>query len=140
MVSIAVFFHCCFVLCPSPKTTYSTCFLLYHIARHPDVQERVFQEALKVLPNYDSDEITVDKMANQLGYSKAVLKETFRLNPVSVGVGRTTNTDLILSGYNVPNGVRFHDHHFVSPSKLFIFLYFLPDDYCDTKLHLMSFG
>lgn len=69
------------------------------------MQERVFQEALNVLPNYDSDEITADKMANQLGYSKAVLKETFRLNPVSVGVGRTTNTDLILSGYNVPKGV-----------------------------------
>lgn len=44
-------------------------------------------------------------MANQLTYSKAVLKETFRLNPVSVGVGRITNTDLILNGYNVPKGV-----------------------------------
>lgn len=58
-----------------------------------------------VLPDYDRDEITVDKMANQLSYSKAVLKETFRLNPVSVGVGRTTNTDLVLSGFNVPKGV-----------------------------------
>lgn len=79
--------------------------MLYHIARNPEVQEKVFQEALSVLPNYDSDEICAVKMANELDYSKAVLKETFRINPVSVGVGRTANTDLILSGYNVPKGV-----------------------------------
>lgn len=87
------------------QTTYSTAFLLYHVAIHPEVQERVFQEALNVLPNFDSDEITADKMANQLSYSKAVLKESLRLNPVSVGIGRITNTDLNLSGYNVPKGV-----------------------------------
>lgn len=61
---------------------------------------------MAVIPNYDADEITAEKMNNQLSYSKAVLKESFRLNPVSVGVGRTTNTDLILNGYNVPKGVR----------------------------------
>lgn len=87
------------------QTTYSTCFLLYHLARNPHVQEKVFQEAITVLPNIESDEITAEQMANQLTYSKAVLKETFRLNPVSVGVGRITNTDLILNGYNVPKGV-----------------------------------
>lgn len=42
---------------------------------------------------------------NKLTYCKAVLKETFRLNPVSVGVGRITNSDLILSGYHVPKEV-----------------------------------
>lgn len=87
------------------QTTYSTCFLLYHIARNPHVQEKVFQEAITVLPNIESDDITAEQMANQFTYSKAVLKETFRLNPVSVGVGRITNTDLILNGYNVPKGV-----------------------------------
>lgn len=58
-----------------------------------------------MLPNYDSHEITAEKLAKQLDYSRAVLKETFRLNPVSVGVGRITNTDLTLGGYNVPKGV-----------------------------------
>lgn len=87
------------------QTTYSTCFLLYHIAKNPHVQEKVFQEAITVLPELDSGEITAEQMANQLAYSKAVLKEAFRLNPVSVGVGRITNTDLILNGYNVPKEV-----------------------------------
>lgn len=75
------------------------------MARNPECQERVFQEALTVLPDYDNDELTVDKMSSELNYSRAVLKETFRLNPVSVGVGRTTNTNLVLSNYNVPKGV-----------------------------------
>lgn len=75
------------------------------MARNPQCQEKVFQEAMAVLPDYDKDELTVEKMSNQLSYSKAVLKETFRLNPVSVGVGRTSNTDLVLSGYAVPKNV-----------------------------------
>lgn len=65
----------------------------------------MFKEAKSVLPNYECDELTADKINTQLSYSKAVLKESYRLNPVSVGVGRTTNTDLILNGYNVPKGV-----------------------------------
>lgn len=87
------------------KTTYSTCFLLYHIARNKEVQEKLFEESLRVIPNYESDEITVKNLNNQLSYSRAVLKESLRLNPISVGVGRTTNTDLVLSGHNVPKGV-----------------------------------
>lgn len=38
-------------------------------------------------------------------YLKAVLKESFRLNPVSVGIGRILTEDAIFSGYNVPKGV-----------------------------------
>lgn len=67
----------------------------------------MFEEAKKILPDYDNDEITIDHMTKHLNYSRAVLKETFRMNPVSVGVGRTTNTDLILGGYNVPKGVSY---------------------------------
>lgn len=91
-----------------PQTTYSTSFLLYHIARHPHIQEKIYEEAINVLPNYDSHELTAEKLSKQLDYSRAVLKEAFRLNPVSVGVGRITNTDLTLGGYNVPKGVKLH--------------------------------
>lgn len=95
-----------FARIPFAQTTYSTCFLLYHLARHPDVQHKVYQETMDILPDYDSGEITVEHMTKHLHYSRAVLKETFRMNPVSVGVGRTTNTDLVLGGYTVPKGVR----------------------------------
>lgn len=87
------------------KTTYSTCFLLYHLARNEEAQGKVFAEALEIMPDFERDEITAEKLNSKISYSKAVLKETFRLNPVSVGVGRITNTDLVLSNYQVPKGV-----------------------------------
>lgn len=116
-----------------------------------------------MLPDYDSDEITAEKMAKNLTYSKAVLKETFRLNPVSVGVGRNLNTDLILSGYEVPKGVSVSNlnirslscckekngtNAFYSSSHSFrnctqlkvLVLFILPDDNSDAKLHFMSIG
>lgn len=89
------------------QTTYATCFVLYHIARNKEVQEKLFKEAQAILPDYEGDRITSEKLYNQATYTRAVLKESFRLNPVSVGVGRTTNTDLVLSGYQIPAGVKW---------------------------------
>ena len=52
----------------------------------------------------ESDLITPDILKEAV-YTKAVLKETFRLFPLSVGVGRILQDDIILSGYVVPKGV-----------------------------------
>lgn len=93
------------------------------MARNPHVQQQVFEEAKKILPNCDDDQIT--DMTKDLSYSRAVLKETFRMNPVSVGVGRTTNTDLILGGYNVPKGVSYTDYfEFDIVLKYFLIIFF----------------
>ena len=51
-----------------------------------------------------NDEITTE-MLKKATYTKAVLKETFRLNPISVGIGRILQCDTVLSGYQVPKGV-----------------------------------
>lgn len=95
------------------------------------------------MPNYESHEITAEKLAKQLDYSRAVLKETFRLNPVSVGVGRITNTDLTLGGYNVPKGVtdfttliqlkRFKLESFDTK-----FILFFSDNSCYTEFYFVS--
>lgn len=58
-------------------------------------------------------------MRNAL-YTKAVIKETFRMNPISVGIGRILQTDVILSGYRVPRGVILYFAYI----KLNILLYF----------------
>lgn len=89
------------------QTTYAACFVLYHIARNKEVQEKLFKEAQTILPDFENDRVTSERLYDQATYTRAVLKESFRLNPVSVGVGRTTNTDLVLSGYQVPAGVLF---------------------------------
>lgn len=76
---------------------------MYHLGRNLEKQEKLYQEAFNLLPN-KSDPITGDTL-KQANYAKAVLKETLRLNPISVGVGRILQTDVVLNGYQVPKGV-----------------------------------
>lgn len=90
--------------CVGSQTTYSSCFLLYHLARHPDVQQRVFGEACVLMPN-DNDPMDAKRMTDVASYCRAVLKESLRLNPIAIGVGRNLNNDLMLGGYRVPKGV-----------------------------------
>ena len=85
-------------------TSFSTSFALYQIARNERVQNLLYEEAMKVLPKFE-DNITPQIMNSEISYTRAVLKETFRLNPVSIGVGRILNHDTILGGYLVPKNV-----------------------------------
>ncbi|XP_071440069.1 cytochrome P450 302a1, mitochondrial-like [Hetaerina americana] len=88
--------------------TYTTAFCLYHLAINEEKQDLLYEEAVKLLP-FTADEenacslITEDTLS-QAHYVKAVLKESMRLNPVSVGVGRILPCDAVFSGYVVPKG------------------------------------
>ncbi|XP_075164365.1 cytochrome P450 302a1, mitochondrial isoform X2 [Haematobia irritans] len=82
-------------------TSYTTAFALYHISRHSEVQRRIYEEALTVLPSKDSP-LLADSLKSGIPYTRATLKEVFRLNPISVGVGRILTKNLIFSGYHVP--------------------------------------
>lgn len=86
-------------------TSFTTSFALYHISKDQRVQDLLFDEALKILPKID-DLLTPSMMNSEIPFARAVLKETFRMNPISVGVGRILNKDMILSGYHVPKNVR----------------------------------
>lgn len=83
-------------------SAYTTCFLLYHISRSASAQQRLFS-AVKHLKRGSVTSADYDGCA----YAKAVLKETFRLSPISVGVGRILNKETVLSGYHVPAGVSY---------------------------------
>lgn len=76
---------------------------MYHLARNTTVQEKLRSEAAALLTDPMSP-ITAEVLRNAT-YVKAVIKETFRLNPISVGIGRILQTDVVLSGYRVPKGV-----------------------------------
>lgn len=88
------------------QTTYSSCFLLYHLARNPAVQRRVYAEASALMPR-PSDALDAKRLAAEASYARAVLKESLRLNPIAVGVGRNLNSDLVLGGFLVPKGVKY---------------------------------
>lgn len=85
-------------------TSFSAAFVLYHLSRNQQAQIELYEESLKVLPDVN-DNLTTAIMNSQIPYTRAVLKESFRLNPISIGVGRILNHDTILGGYLVPKKV-----------------------------------
>lgn len=86
-------------------TSFTTGCALYHISKNKKIQSLMHEEAKKVLPNIN-DEITPSIMNSEIPYTRAVLKEVLRLNPISIGIGRILNHDTVLGGYLVPKNVR----------------------------------
>lgn len=82
------------------RTTYTSSFLFYHLGKAPSVQTALFEEARKLLPNENSP--VTEEVLNEAFYARAVLKELFRLRPISVGIGRVLNESAVFSGYEVP--------------------------------------
>ncbi|XP_053674492.1 cytochrome P450 302a1, mitochondrial [Anopheles nili] len=86
-------------------TSYTTAFALYYLAlNRTTVQDRLFQEAKKILPDSRENRIGAAVLGSEASYCRAVLKESLRLNPISIGVGRILNRDHVLGGYCVPRG------------------------------------
>lgn len=98
-------------------TSYTSAFALYHISRHPQIQQRLYEESLRVLPDKQSP-LLADCLNTGIPLTRATLKEVFRLNPISVGVGRILTKDMLLSGYQVPKGVRVNFLRYLSKSLL----------------------
>lgn len=73
------------------------------MANNPIAQDNLYNETLKLLPHMASP--VTEEIVQKAAYSKAVLKESLRMRPVSVGIGRVLQTDAEFSGYNVPEGV-----------------------------------
>lgn len=95
---------CDFLLAGMDTTTYSSSFLLYHLATNPSTQDALFEESCRLLPK-PSSPITTE-IYKKAEYAKCAVKESLRLRPISIGVGRQLTTDVVFSGYKVPSGVR----------------------------------
>ncbi|CAH0407723.1 unnamed protein product [Chilo suppressalis] len=81
-------------------TAFSTSFVLYHLARNKECQDRVYKEILSLLACKDSN-ITPEIVA-KANYTRCCVKESLRLNPVAIGVGRVLQKDIALKGYLIP--------------------------------------
>jgi ecdysteroid 22-hydroxylase len=73
------------------------------LAANPAAQRQLQQEAKSLLPTPESR--VTPEILSRATFTKAVLKEALRLNPVSVGVGRILQQDAVFSGFKVPKGV-----------------------------------
>ncbi|XP_011500081.1 PREDICTED: cytochrome P450 302a1, mitochondrial [Ceratosolen solmsi marchali] len=93
---------CDMLLAGIDTTTYSSAFALYHLARNPEAQKKVQAEAMRLIKQEDT--LVTESILKEAVYTKAVIKETFRLNPISIGVGRILQMDVALNGFHVQKG------------------------------------
>jgi cytochrome P450 len=82
-------------------------FLLYNLAKHPEVQEKVFQEAKEVLGHDFRGEIT-EKDVNQFHYLEAVIKESLRLFPPVPFVARILSSEKKIGSFIFPKGAEVY--------------------------------
>ncbi|XP_074102939.1 cytochrome P450 302a1, mitochondrial [Cotesia typhae] len=92
---------CDMLLAGVDTTSYSLAFALYHLGNNPTVLEKLQTEAAMLL--VDNAPITAATLRDAT-YTKAVIKETFRMNPISVGVGRILAVDTVLNNFHISAG------------------------------------
>ncbi|XP_073817038.1 cytochrome P450 CYP12A2-like [Musca autumnalis] len=81
-------------------TTSAFTALLLSLAKHPDKQQKLREEVMRVLPHKDSefDEVAFKNMP----YLRACIKESLRFYALALGNVRVSTGDMIISGYRVP--------------------------------------
>ena len=87
-----------FLLAGVDTSANTMAFLLYELSRSQEVQENLNKAT------GDQNSILNQDILNQFKWGKAIIKETLRLHPVSVGVGRYLAHSAVFSGYHVPEG------------------------------------
>ncbi|XP_069161926.1 probable cytochrome P450 49a1 isoform X2 [Procambarus clarkii] len=83
-------------------TSHTMTFTLYLLAKHPEVQRRLQEEVDTVLGQHTGP-LTYHHLA-RLSYLKAVIKESMRVIPTTIGMSRNLDNDIVLSGYLIPKG------------------------------------
>ncbi|XP_032025896.1 cytochrome P450 4F3 isoform X2 [Hylobates moloch] len=79
--------------------------VLYHLAKHPEYQERCRQEVQELLKDREPKEIEWDDLV-QLPFLTMCIKESLRLHPPVPAVSRCCTQDIVLpDGRVIPKGV-----------------------------------
>lgn len=85
-----------FMFAGHDTTTSAITFLLYNLAKHPDVQEKVYSEVVSILGADSSKPLTVTDL-NSFQYLDLVIKESLRMySPVPI-IGRYLREDVEIS-------------------------------------------
>ncbi|KAH0558311.1 hypothetical protein KQX54_015586 [Cotesia glomerata] len=82
----------------------AVCSILYQIATRPEEQEKIYRELKTILPD-PSVPLTM-KHLDQAAYTKAFVREVFRVYSTVIGNGRTLQNDTVICGYHIPKGVQ----------------------------------
>jgi cytochrome P450 len=88
-----------FMLAGHDTTSTALTYSLWILGHHPDIQDRVAEEAAAL----GDRELTPEDVPN-LGYTVQVLHEALRLCPPAAGVARLATRDIAVNGYRVEAG------------------------------------
>uniref|UniRef100_A0A0K0F0V7 Cytochrome P450 4V2 (inferred by orthology to a human protein) n=1 Tax=Strongyloides venezuelensis TaxID=75913 RepID=A0A0K0F0V7_STRVS len=80
-------------------------FLMWALATHPDIQERLYDEICDVYENEERDVIPED--LKKLEYLDRVIKESLRRHPTVPIVIRSTSKEIDILGYTLPKDTDF---------------------------------
>ncbi|XP_011568545.3 probable cytochrome P450 301a1, mitochondrial [Plutella xylostella] len=82
----------------------AVCSILYQAAIRTKQQEKMAEEIKRVLPDPDKPITYAD--LDKLHYTKAFVREVFRMYSTVIGNGRTLQEDDVICGYHIPKGVQ----------------------------------
>uniref|UniRef100_A0A336MRC1 CSON004758 protein n=1 Tax=Culicoides sonorensis TaxID=179676 RepID=A0A336MRC1_CULSO len=116
-----------FMFAGHDTTTSAIEFLLYNLAKYPDVQKKVFEEIVEVMGTDTDEPITLHKL-NNLHYLDLVLKESLRLYAPVPMINRQVREDVELNGKLYPAGITIvvfidgmhHDPKYFKDPEMFI--------------------
>ncbi|KAI9485028.1 cytochrome P450 [Zychaea mexicana] len=98
---------CIFILAGHDTTANALAYIAYYLAIHPDIQQKVREEATRVLGDQPVDAVPTIEQSRQLPYLDMVIKETLRIcGPAASMVVRTATEDTELGGVFIPKGTR----------------------------------
>ncbi|XP_056315501.1 cytochrome P450 27C1 [Danio aesculapii] len=89
-------------------TSFTLSWSTYLLARHPTIQQQIFEEVDQVL----GGRVPTGEDVPHLPLIRGLVKETLRLFPVLPGNGRVTHDDLIIGGYLIPKGTQLALCHY----------------------------
>ncbi len=90
-------------------SSHLTSFILFNLAKNPDVQDKLYEEVQRQLPTKESklDKNALDKMP----YLRAVVKESLRVTPPVALMARKLEHPLELGGFKCPENVVYCPAH-----------------------------
>ncbi|XP_055540139.1 cytochrome P450 4d8-like [Wyeomyia smithii] len=85
-------------------TTSGISFTMWHLAKYQDIQQRVYEEIIRVLGKDKTAGQLTNMQIQELEYLDMVVKESLRLMPPVPFIGRTLVEDMEMNGIIIPAG------------------------------------